>query len=155
MVIDRGKECNRVLLGREKFLVQRRHESRRLRAREFADERGATLTELFRDEKTGGFFFTSSDHEALFARGKNPIDGALPSGNSVAASNLLLLARALKKPALLPIAQKTISSSAGILEQSPSSAPRMAIAIPLLLEQMPAEKKPEPKEEEKSQEKKK
>ena len=98
-----------------------------------------------------GFCFTSKDHEALFARGKNPVDGAQPSGNSVAASNLLLLAKALKKPDLLPIAQKTIASSAGILEQSPTAAPRMAIAIPLLLEQVPAEKKEEKPAEKKEE----
>ncbi|HEX5034780.1 MAG TPA: thioredoxin domain-containing protein, partial [bacterium] len=100
-----------------------------------ADEITTRQIELFGDEKAGGFFFTSSDHEALFARGKNPVDGAQPSGNSVAAANLLHLARHLKKPDLLPLAQKTIASSAGLLEQSPISAPRMAIAIPQLLEQ--------------------
>jgi uncharacterized protein len=127
-----------------------------------ADEITAKQIELFGDEKAGGFYFTSKDHEALFARGKNPVDGAQPSGNSVSASNLLLLAKALKKPDLLPIAQKTIASSAGILEQSPTAAPRMAIAIPMLLEQLPEEKKPEKKEAEakqpenkKSEEKKK
>jgi uncharacterized protein YyaL (SSP411 family) len=120
-----------------------------------ADEITSKQIELFGDEKAGGFFFTSKDHEALFARGKNPVDGAQPSGNSVAAANLLYLAKNLKKPDLLPLAKKTIASSAGILEQSPTSAPRMAIAIPLLLDQVPAEKKPEPKEEEKPQEKKK
>ncbi|MFN0020910.1 MAG: thioredoxin domain-containing protein [Pirellulaceae bacterium] len=112
--------------------------------------------ELFQDEKSGGFYFTSSDHEALFARGKNPVDGAIPSGNSVAACNLLLLAKALKKPDLVSTAQKTIASSAGLLEQSPSSAPRMAVAIPLLLEQAKPEEKKEGKkpEEGKTPEKK-
>ena len=123
-----------------------------------ADEITAKQLELFRDEKTGGFFFTSKDHEALFARGKNPVDGAIPSGNSVAACNRLILAKTLKKPDLVPLAQKTIGSSAGLLEQSPTSAPRMAIAIPLLLEQVPMEKqeekKSEPKEEGKPEEKK-
>ncbi|MGI8978127.1 MAG: hypothetical protein ACR2FY_02765, partial [Pirellulaceae bacterium] len=115
-----------------------------------ADEITAKQLELFRDEKTGGFYFTSSDHEALFARGKDPVDGAIPSGNSVAACNLLILSKNLKKPDLVPIAQKTIGSSAGLLEQSPTSAPRMAVAIPLLLEQAkPEENKPEPNEREK------
>ena len=111
-----------------------------------ADEITTRQVGLFRDEKAGGFFFTSSDHEALFARGKDPVDGAIPSGNSVTACNLLTLAKELKKPDLVPIAQKTIQSSAGLLETSPSSAPRMAAAIPLLLEQAkPKEKGDEKK----------
>lgn len=115
-----------------------------------ADEITAKQIELFQDDKAGGFYFTSSDHEALFARGKNPVDGAIPSGNSVAACNLLLLAKALKKPGMVPVAQKTIGSTAGLIEQSPSSAPRMALAIPLLLEQTKVEeKKPEEKNEKK------
>jgi hypothetical protein len=122
-----------------------------------AEEITAKQIELFQDEKSGGFYFTSSDHEALFARGKNPVDGAIPSGNSVAACNLLLLAKALKKPDLVSPAQKTISSTAGLLEQSPSSAPRMAVAIPLLLEQAKPEEKKEVKKTEvkKTEEKKK
>lgn len=114
-----------------------------------ADEITTKQIELFQDEKGGGFYFTSSDHEALFARGKNPVDGAIPSGNSVAAGNLLQLAKILKKPELVSVAQKTITSSAGLLEQSPTAAPRMAVAIPLLTAQVkPEEKKEEKKPEE-------
>src|SRR5206468_7741588 len=47
----------------------------------------AKQIELFSDERGGGFFFTSNDHEALLARGKDITDNALPSGNSVAAHN--------------------------------------------------------------------
>ena len=51
---------------------------------------------------------------------------------------------------MVPVAQKTIGSTAGLIEQSPSSAPRMALAIPLLLEQTKVEeKKPEEKNEKK------
>jgi uncharacterized protein len=38
-----------------------------------------------------GFFFTSDDHEALIIRTKNYYDLAIPSGNSVAAMNLMRL----------------------------------------------------------------
>ena len=44
-----------------------------------------TMIEFHGDKKQGGFFFTAHDHEKLFARGKPLIDGAQPSGNSVAA----------------------------------------------------------------------
>ncbi len=48
--------------------------------------------ELFWDEDSGGFFFTSGDHETLIARAKKRTDGVLPSGNGVAAANLVFLA---------------------------------------------------------------
>ena len=90
--------------------------------------------ELFADDKGGGFFFTSSDHEVLLARGKDPADGASPAGNSVAASNLVALAVALKKPEYLPRASKTILATATVMQNSPTAAPRMASVIPALLE---------------------
>jgi len=51
------------------------------------------MLDLFWDEKEGGFFFTAHDSEHLFVRDKEIYDGALPSSNSVAALNLLRLAR--------------------------------------------------------------
>ena len=57
------------------------------RARQLAD----ILLERFWDERSGGFFFTSSDHEELLVRSKPAFDGSIPSGNSVAARTLLRL----------------------------------------------------------------
>ncbi|MDX1945340.1 MAG: thioredoxin domain-containing protein [Pirellulaceae bacterium] len=89
--------------------------------------------ELFTDATGGGFFFTSSDHEALLARGKEVVDSALPAGNSVAADNLIRLAVALKKPEYLPLAGKTILAAATVMQNSPTAAPRMATTIPAML----------------------
>jgi uncharacterized protein YyaL (SSP411 family) len=47
----------------------------------------------FRDGEGGGFFLTADDGEKLLVRAREIYDGALPSGNSVAALNLLRLAR--------------------------------------------------------------
>jgi uncharacterized protein len=53
----------------------------------------------FWDEKDGGFYFTSPGlHRDLPVRRKEIYDGALPSGNSVMASNLLRLGRILGHP---------------------------------------------------------
>lgn len=49
------------------------------------------MKKLFWDEQDGGFYFTRSDGEALIVREKQVYDGALPSGNSVAAVNFLRL----------------------------------------------------------------
>ncbi|PLR78416.1 hypothetical protein CU633_05405 [Bacillus sp. V3-13] len=46
---------------------------------------------MFWDEQAGGFFFTRADSESLIVREKQGYDGAIPSGNSVAAANLLRL----------------------------------------------------------------
>jgi hypothetical protein len=50
-----------------------------------------TMIDLFWDERQGGFFQTSHDHEGLIARPKDVVDNATPSGNSVAADVLLRL----------------------------------------------------------------
>jgi uncharacterized protein YyaL (SSP411 family) len=56
-------------------------------ARELAD----TMLELFWDERKGGFYQTSVDHEGLIARPKDFVDNATPAGNSVATDVLLRL----------------------------------------------------------------
>jgi len=48
-----------------------------------------TMLDRFRDEEKGGCFFTSSDHEELITRFKDPYDNATPSGTSLAAMALL------------------------------------------------------------------
>jgi uncharacterized protein YyaL (SSP411 family) len=53
----------------------------------------ADMVEHFWDRQGGGFFFTPDDGEKLIVRKKEVYDGALPSGNAIAMSNLLRLAR--------------------------------------------------------------
>ena len=57
-------------------------------ARKLAD----TMLDRFADTERGGFFETSSDHERLVARRKDPEDHPIPSGNASAAYGLLRLA---------------------------------------------------------------
>jgi len=90
--------------------------------------------ELYWDDVNGGFFFTSNDHESLLARGKDPIDGAQPAGNSVAVQNLVYLGRELDNKDYLERADRTIQSVSGILSTSPSASPRMVIAVAELLD---------------------
>ncbi|MCQ6962914.1 thioredoxin [Methanolobus chelungpuianus] len=51
------------------------------------------LLARFRDNVHGGFFHTAEDSEKLILRSKEIYDGAIPSGNSVCALNLLQLGR--------------------------------------------------------------
>ena len=59
---------------------------------EKATLRAEQMVELFEDHDQGGYFMTASDGETLIARPKETYDGAIPSGNSVAAMVLQRLA---------------------------------------------------------------
>ncbi|MEQ1606531.1 MAG: thioredoxin domain-containing protein [Pyrinomonadaceae bacterium] len=52
-----------------------------------------TMITEFWDDESGGFFFTSNDHEELIVRNKDFYDNATPSGNSVATDVLLRLSK--------------------------------------------------------------
>jgi uncharacterized protein YyaL (SSP411 family) len=51
------------------------------------------VLEHFWDDENGGFYFTADYGEALPVRHKEIYDGAIPSGNSIAMTNLLHLGR--------------------------------------------------------------
>jgi uncharacterized protein YyaL (SSP411 family) len=70
----------------------------------------AEMKRLFWDEATGGFFFYGIDSEALIARPKEYYDGAIPSGNSVAAFALLKLARLVDSQELVTLGEKAIKA---------------------------------------------
>ncbi len=75
---------------------------------------------LFWDEERGGFFFTAADAEQLILRKKEIHDGALPSGNAVALSNLLQLARLTGEPGLEERAWQVARSFSETIRQLPS-----------------------------------
>jgi uncharacterized protein YyaL (SSP411 family) len=54
----------------------------------------------FWDDQNGGLFFTSEGQADLIVRKKEIYDGAVPSGNSVAAFNLLRIGRMIANPEL-------------------------------------------------------
>jgi uncharacterized protein YyaL (SSP411 family) len=87
------------------------------------------LIENFWDEKDGGFFFTSTHSEELLVRKKDAYDGAMPSGNSVAALNLVRLARFLGDPKLEAKAAETIKAFSGIVPRAHSGFSMMLSAL--------------------------
>ena len=88
---------------------------------------------LFWDETRGGYYYTSIDHEELLARAKNGNDSVQPSGNTVAAQNLIYLAQATGDEQYAQRARKTLAAFAAKLEATPLVAPQMAAAVGELL----------------------
>src|SRR6202043_1530542 len=56
-------------------------------------ELAEVMIEQFWDSTEGGFFYTGRDHEELIARTKDPHDSSIPSGNAMAVTALLHLAK--------------------------------------------------------------
>lgn len=76
---------------------------------------------LFWDSINGGYYFYGKDAENLFARPKEVYDGAMPSGNSVAALNLLRLARLTGDSQLEEDAEKQLMAFAGTISEHPAA----------------------------------
>ncbi len=87
------------------------------------------MVRLFWDEKAGGFFYTASDAETLIARPKEYYDGAVPSGNSIAALVMLRLSRMTGDSELENKAEKCIQSNAASLENYPMAYSQLLIAM--------------------------
>jgi uncharacterized protein YyaL (SSP411 family) len=87
----------------------------------------------FGDGERGGFFFTADDHEALISRQKDLFDNATPSGNAMAATAFVRLGKLTGRENYLTAAEKTIRSATGLMQQSPTAAGQMLIALDMLL----------------------
>ena len=86
-----------------------------------AIELNKEMLDLFQDEENGGLFLYAKDSEELIARPKEVYDGAVPSGNSVAALNMLRLARLTGDYHLEEQAYNHLSAFAGTVEKHPSA----------------------------------
>jgi uncharacterized protein len=87
------------------------------------------LQALFRDEAGGGFFFTGSDHEKLISRTKSGYDGAIPSGNAMAATYLLKLAEYTGSRDQAALAAETLRAFHAQMERSPSAFAQTLAAV--------------------------
>jgi hypothetical protein len=92
------------------------------------------MVKFYGDEKVGGFFYTSKDHEKLFARSKDQYDGVQPSGNSVAANNLTRLWIKTGDEKYAKLAEKAFKALATPLKTNPSALPALAEALALYLD---------------------
>jgi uncharacterized protein YyaL (SSP411 family) len=93
----------------------------------------SVMMDLFQDEAGGGFYFTGKGNEALIARSKDIYDGALPSGNSVAALNLLRLARMTGNIDLERKAEELMRSFSAQVAAYPMGYTQFLIALDFML----------------------
>jgi hypothetical protein len=87
------------------------------RAIEFQEQ----MIENFWDHESGGFYLTSKSAEQLPARPKELYDGAIPSANSVAFLNLLILSRLTGNTRWEQYADEMVSTFAGSIKKQLSA----------------------------------
>ncbi len=85
-------------------------------------------------DPAGGYYTTSDDHEKLLAREKPGYDGAEPSGNSVAALNLLRLAHFTGEDRYRAAADRLLAAFGATLEGSPAALSEMLLALDFRLD---------------------
>jgi len=102
-------------------------------------EAAVRLTEkqqaLFEDSKSGGFFSSAGGETDLVLRVKEAYDGAEPSGNSVAVSNLLRLAQITNRGEFRRSAERTIAAFGPNLDGQPAALPQLLGACEFYLGQ--------------------
>ena len=106
------------------------------REKKWLDEAKAltdVMIKFHADADNGGFFYTANDHEKLFARAKDQYDGAQPSGNSLAARNLVRLWQKTEDGKYRDLAEKSLKAFASSLENNPTGLSTMAEAVSLFL----------------------
>jgi hypothetical protein len=87
----------------------------------------------FNDDENGGFFHTSDKAEEMIFRSKEIYDGAIPSGNSVTAMNLLRLAKITGNTELEELADKTLRVFAEKVKSAPAGHTQFMSALDLAL----------------------
>ncbi len=80
-----------------------------------------TMISRFWDEKTGGFYFSTTKGESSLPRMKQVYDGAVPSGNSVALQNLLRLSRLTMDQTCEELASKLVKAFSGEVQGAPEA----------------------------------
>ncbi|OGF67442.1 MAG: thioredoxin [Candidatus Fischerbacteria bacterium RBG_13_37_8] len=99
------------------------------RALEFTD----ILLTHFWDVQNGGFYFTADDGEQLLTRSKEVYDGAIPSGNSIAAMNLLRLARMTGNAQLEEKGKHLIQAFSHLVTTHPLAYVQLLVALDFTL----------------------
>lgn len=91
------------------------------------------LLDDFFDRENGGFYLYGKDSESLIARPKELYDGAIPSGNSVAAYGLFQLAKLTGNAELEELAEKQLTYLASNVQDYPAGYSFAMMAFMLAL----------------------
>jgi uncharacterized protein len=89
----------------------------------------AETERLFADPASGGWFMTSADHEKLLARERPTVDGATPSGASVALMNALRAASFTGDDHWRAVADRALSALDVSLSERPTSLSEALLAL--------------------------
>ncbi len=100
-------------------------------------KRAVELTETaikkFWDDDRSGFFFTAQDSEFTLVREKTAYDGAYPSGNSVAALNMVRLSRLTGQPSFEGKAGQLMRSFSDSASRDPAAFAELMIVLDFLI----------------------
>jgi uncharacterized protein YyaL (SSP411 family) len=91
------------------------------------------MIDVFWDKQGGGLFFTGKGNEPLIARSKEVYDGALPSGNSVAALNFLRVSRMTGNVDLEKRAEQLTRAFAAQITDHPMAYTQLLVALDFMI----------------------
>ncbi len=109
----------------------------------WSDEAAALMdavVEHYEDDKRGGFFFTSPDHEDLLARSKDPYDRSIPSGNGVAARVLVKLGDLTGAERYVEASEECLNAFLGQMQRAPTGTMSLLLAADMYLDEFPGRK---------------
>jgi hypothetical protein len=86
-----------------------------------ADALAQTMVELFGDADGGAMFTTGSDSETLISRKKDQMDNPVPSGNSMAAEALMMLAAYQGTEDFEQLVEQILAAGSVLMERYPSA----------------------------------
>ena len=112
-----------------KALIEMMQADFQLEDLQFAQQLGDVLLDQFEDRASGGFFFTSHDHEQLIQRPKPGLDNATPSGNGIAALALLRLSHLTNDLRYAEASRKTLAVFFEQIEDHPAAFGSLLIAL--------------------------
>jgi len=98
-----------------------------------AIELNEAMVDIFWDKQGRGLFFTGQGNESLITRSKEVYDGALPSGNSVAALNFLRLSRMTGNINLEQRAEQLIRAFSKQVADQPMAYTQLLIALDFMI----------------------
>ena len=95
----------------------------------FSTQLADAILTSFWDPVSESFYFTPKQHEPLFTRPRETYDGATPSGTAMAITGLIRFGRLSADPKYGSTAEKALKRLTHFMEQSPSGAGQLLIAL--------------------------